>query len=105
MPKTVLLAGLCPEDLGRCQGIIIASFFVANDEKNTLSGIQRNPEVAVINIDHFRGEDFLKQVEETGFAGKVILATNNRKLFRTQGRKKFISFRDVPEAVSRALTR
>lgn len=104
--KTVLLAGLRPEDLGRCQGMIKASLLTADDKNGVLKIIQRCPEVAVINFDRFGGESFLRQIAQTGYKGKVISATNKRtRSWETENIPgiEFVSFRGVPDAVESAL--
>jgi hypothetical protein len=99
--KVVLLAGMTPEEMGRCQGMIEnAAIHTAHDKLGVLSFIRRNPEIAVIHVDNF-DKDILQQIADTGFGGKLIPVTNSCKVMRASN--VFISPREVPDAVSRAL--
>lgn len=99
--KVVLLAGLSPADMGRCQGMIVdAAVHTAHDQQGALAFIRRNPEIAVIHIDSF-DRDILQKIADSGFEGKLIPATNSCKVMRASNA--FISPRDVPDAVGRAL--
>lgn len=101
--KTVLLAGLSPADMGRCQGMIVdAAVHTAHDQQGALAFIQRGPEVAVIHVDSF-DKDFLQKITDSGFKGKLIPVTNSCNKMRSSNA--FIAPRDVPDAVSQALAR
>lgn len=102
--KVVLLAGLSPVDLGRCQGMITsASLFATDNQQEVLGFIQRNPQVAVINIDHFGGMTFLDKIKRNGFDGKIIPVTNKRSRPGESANLNFVTFREVPDAITRAL--
>ena len=99
--KVVLLAGLSPQELGRCEGIIEnATIRTAHDQQAVLSSIRANPEIAVVHVDHL-SKDILQQIADTGFVGKLIPVTNSCKIMRASSIH--IAPRDVPDAVIRAL--
>lgn len=100
--KVVLLAGLPPSEMGRCEGMIKnATIQVAHDHQGLLSSIRTNPEIAVIHVDHF-GKDILQQIADTGFTGALIRVTSSCKIMRSSN--SFIAPREVPDAVIRALS-
>lgn len=100
--KVVLLAGMKPDEAGRCQGIIEgADIHMVHDQKEALNFIQRNPEIVVICVDDF-AHDILQQIANTGFKGKLISVTNKCKTMRASN--VHIAPRDVPEAVIEALS-
>lgn len=99
--NVVLLAGLPPEEAGRCEGMIEnATVRTSHDQQVTLSLIRSNPEIVVIHVDHF-DKDILQKIAASGFKGKLIPVTNSCNKMRTSS--DFIAPRDIPEAVSRAL--
>lgn len=99
--KTVLLAGLSPADMGRCQGMIVgAAVHAEHDQRGALAFIRREPEIAVIHTDSF-DKDILQKIADSGFKGKLIPVTNSCSKMRTSSA--FISPRDIPDAVDRAL--
>jgi hypothetical protein len=99
--KVVLLAGLSPQELGRCEGIIKnATIRTAHDQQAVLSSIRANPEIAVIHVDHL-SKDILQQIADAGFMGKLIPVTNSSKVMRASNIH--IAPREVPDAVIRAL--
>ncbi|MHB1117983.1 MAG: hypothetical protein ACYCZ7_00420 [Minisyncoccota bacterium] len=106
--KTVLLAGMSPEDLARCYDVLgkRVSIIVTGDAQGALSLLRRNPEIAVVNIDCLGGKAFLKQVKEgTAFTGKLIVATNERKRPGEAHDLSLVAFREVPDVLERALHR
>ncbi len=100
--KVVLLAGLPPAEMGRCEGMIKnATIQVVHDHQGVISSIRANPEIAVIHVDHF-GKDILQQIADTGFKGELIRVTSSCKTMRASN--SFIAPREVPDAVIRALS-
>ena len=99
--KVVLLAGLSPQELGRCEGIIKnATIRTAHDQEAVLSSILENPEIAVVHVDHL-SKDILQKIAAAGFTGKLIPVTNSSNVMRASSIH--IAPRDVPEAVIQAL--
>jgi len=100
--KVVLLAGLSPQELGRCEGIIEnATIRTAHKQEEVLSSIRANPEIAVVQVDHL-GKDILQQIAAAGFTGKLIPVTSSSTIMRASSIH--IAPRDVPEAVIRELS-
>lgn len=100
--KVVLLAGLPPAEMGRCEGMIKnATIRMVHDHQEVISSIRANPEIAVIHVDNF-GKDILQQIADTGFKGALIQVTSSSKKMRASN--SFIAPREVPDAVIRALS-